>query len=104
LAVHEVLDNLAKDQPAQAEVVELRYFAGMTNEETAQVLDVSVATAQNCRTFARIWIFNEIKKAWPVSLPALNWKPILPADENPPNLLALSLRYLALFGEGPHAP
>jgi RNA polymerase sigma factor (TIGR02999 family) len=32
LAVHEVLDNLAKDHPLQAEVVKLRYFAGMTNE------------------------------------------------------------------------
>src|SRR6266403_5138330 len=38
LAVHEVLDKLAMKHPAQAEVVKLRYFAGMTNEEIAQVL------------------------------------------------------------------
>jgi len=62
LAVHEALDNLAKDYPVQAEVVKLRYFAGMTNEETAQVVGVSVATARNYWTFARAWIFNDIKK------------------------------------------
>jgi len=61
LAVHEVLDNLAKEHPIQAEVVKLRYFVGMTNEETAEALGVSVATVKNYWTFARIWIFNEIK-------------------------------------------
>lgn len=40
LDVHEVLDNLAKDHPIQAEVVKLRYFVGMTNEETAQILGI----------------------------------------------------------------
>ena len=63
LAVHEVLDNLAKDHPAQAEVVKLRYFVGMTNEETAEALGVSVATVKNYWTFARTWIFNEIKNS-----------------------------------------
>ncbi len=62
LAVNEVLDNLARIHPVQAEVVKLRYFAGMTNEETARVLGVSVATVKNYWTFARTWIFNEIKK------------------------------------------
>jgi RNA polymerase sigma factor (TIGR02999 family) len=62
LAVHEVLDKLAKEHPVQAEVVKLRYFAGMTNEETAQILDVSVATVKNYWTFARTWIFHELKK------------------------------------------
>ena len=42
LAVHEALDILAKDHPAQAEVVKLRYFVGMTNEETAHALGISV--------------------------------------------------------------
>jgi RNA polymerase sigma factor (TIGR02999 family) len=61
LAVHEVLDKLASEHPQQAEVVKLRYFAGMTNEETAQVLGVSVATVKNYWTFARTWIFSEIR-------------------------------------------
>ena len=63
LAVHESLDNLAKDHPAQAEVVKLRYFVGMTNEETAQALGISVATVKNYWTFARAWIFKEFKNS-----------------------------------------
>jgi RNA polymerase sigma factor (TIGR02999 family) len=60
LAMHETLDRFAKDYPAQAEVVKLRYFVGMTNEETARVLGLSVATVKNYWTFARVWIFNKI--------------------------------------------
>ncbi len=63
LAVHEILDHLAKDHPVQAEVVKLRYFVGMTNEETAEALSVSVATVKNYWTFARTWIFNEIRNS-----------------------------------------
>jgi RNA polymerase sigma factor (TIGR02999 family) len=63
LAVHEVLDKLAAEHSAQAEVVKLRYFAGMTNEETAEALGVSVATVKNYWTFARAWIFQEIRKS-----------------------------------------
>jgi RNA polymerase sigma factor (sigma-70 family) len=63
LAVHEVLDILAKEHPVQAEVVKLRYFVGMTNEETAEALGVSVATVKNYWRFARTWIFNAIKNS-----------------------------------------
>jgi len=63
LAVHEILDNLAKEHPIQAEVVKLRYFVGMTNEETADALGISVATVKNYWTFARTWIFNELKNS-----------------------------------------
>src|SRR5216117_1356478 len=63
LAVHEVLDKLAKEHPVQAEVVKLRYFVGMTNEETAKALGISLATVKNYWTFARTWIFNEIKNS-----------------------------------------
>src|SRR3954468_9685839 len=57
IAVHEALDNLAKDHPVQAEVVKLRYFVGMTNEETAEVLGISIGTVKNHWMFARTWIF-----------------------------------------------
>ncbi|HWY31272.1 MAG TPA: sigma-70 family RNA polymerase sigma factor [Candidatus Acidoferrum sp.] len=60
LDVHEVLDKLTKERPIQAEVVKLRYFAGMTNAEIAQVIGVSVPTVKNYWTFARAWIFQEI--------------------------------------------
>ncbi|EEF63002.1 sigma-70 family RNA polymerase sigma factor [Pedosphaera parvula] len=63
LAVHEVLDDLAKQFPVQSEVVKLRYFAGMTNEEIAGVLGISVSTVKNYWTFARTWIFSEITKS-----------------------------------------
>jgi RNA polymerase sigma factor (sigma-70 family) len=61
LAVHEVLDQFAAEYPAQAEVVKLRYFVGMTNEEIGQSLGISVGTVKNYWTFARTWIYAEIK-------------------------------------------
>lgn len=61
LAVNDALDKLAKDYPRQAELVKLRYFAGMTIEETAQLLGISVSTANNYWAFSRTWLFREIK-------------------------------------------
>jgi RNA polymerase sigma factor (TIGR02999 family) len=61
LAVHQALDKLALKHPAQAEVVKLRYFAGMTNEEISQLLDISVSTAKNYWNFARAWLYHEIE-------------------------------------------
>lgn len=63
LEIHEALDRFAKEYPVQAEVVKLRYFVGMTHAETAEVLGISVATVKNYWTFARTWIFHEIKGA-----------------------------------------
>lgn len=62
LAVHEVLDRLAQAHPQPAEVIKLRYFAGLTNEEAAQALGVSPSTAKNYWTFARAWILHEIRQ------------------------------------------
>jgi RNA polymerase sigma factor (TIGR02999 family) len=61
LAVNDALEKLEREYPAQAQVVKLRYFAGMTNEEAAQLLDLSVSTIKNYWAFARAWLFNEIK-------------------------------------------
>jgi RNA polymerase sigma factor (TIGR02999 family) len=61
LAVHEVLENFAKDHPVEAEVVKLRYFAGMTMEETAQALGISLGTTKSYWTFARTWILHAIE-------------------------------------------
>jgi RNA polymerase sigma factor (TIGR02999 family) len=63
LAVNEVLDKFSGEHPAQAQVVKLRYFAGMTNDEVARVLGVSVATVKNYWTFARAWLFQEIRNS-----------------------------------------
>ncbi|SPE61405.1 RNA polymerase, sigma-24 subunit, ECF subfamily [Verrucomicrobia bacterium] len=61
LAVHEVLDKLAAEAPQKAAVVKLRYFVGMTFEEVAEVLGISVATAKRHWTYARAWLFAEMK-------------------------------------------
>jgi len=61
LAVNESLDKFALKYPRQAEVVKLRYFAGMTNEEVSLLLDISVSTAKNDWNFSRAWLFSEIK-------------------------------------------
>jgi len=61
LAVHEALDKFALQHPLQAEVVKLRYFAGMTNEEVAHALGISISTAKNYWNFSRGWLFNEIQ-------------------------------------------
>jgi len=61
LAVHEALDKLAKEYPVQAEAVKLRYFGGRTNEEVAQILDLSLTNVKNSRAFARAWLLQEIK-------------------------------------------
>jgi RNA polymerase sigma factor (TIGR02999 family) len=61
LAVHEALDMLARKHPVQAEVVKLRYFGGRTNEEVAQILDISLSTVKAHWAFARAWLLQEIK-------------------------------------------
>jgi DNA-directed RNA polymerase specialized sigma24 family protein len=61
--VHEVLNKLAAEYPMQAEVMKLRYFVGMTTEQTAEILGVSVAIVKNYWTLARTWIFQELKKS-----------------------------------------
>jgi DNA-directed RNA polymerase specialized sigma24 family protein len=58
LAVHELLDKLALKYPRHAEVVKLRYFVGMTCEEVAQLLDVSITTAKEDWGFSRAWAFQ----------------------------------------------
>jgi RNA polymerase sigma factor (TIGR02999 family) len=63
LAVNEALDKLAVEHPVQAELVKLWYFAGLTNEEVADVLGISVSTAKNYWTFSRAWLLSEIESA-----------------------------------------
>lgn len=63
LAVHEVLDKLTSEHPVEAQVVKLKYFAGMTNEEVAEVIGISVSTVKNYWTFSRAWLLNEMESA-----------------------------------------
>ena len=62
LAVSEALDKLAVEHKAEAELVKLRYFVGLTNEEAAEALGISTRTAKYYWTHARAWLFREIRK------------------------------------------
>ncbi|MCP5520583.1 MAG: hypothetical protein H7A46_03425 [Verrucomicrobiales bacterium] len=61
VAVHEALDALAAQDAAKAELVKLRYFMGLTLEEAAEVLQVSVPTAKRHWAYARAWLFRRIQ-------------------------------------------
>jgi RNA polymerase sigma factor (TIGR02999 family) len=56
LALHEALSELEKEDPLKAQIVNLRYFAGMNMEETAQVLGVSERTLHRHWRFLKAWL------------------------------------------------
>ncbi len=61
LAVHDALDKLAAEDSKKAELAKLRYFVGMTFEEAAEVLGISVATAKRHWAYARAFLYEEIR-------------------------------------------
>jgi RNA polymerase sigma-70 factor (ECF subfamily) len=60
VAVDEALEKLAAEDPRKARVVELRFFGGLSMEETAQTLGVSLRTAHNDWAFARAWLHRAL--------------------------------------------
>ena len=62
LAVHEALDQLAREDAAAAELVKLRYFLGMTMEEAAAAMGLAKRTAENLWTYARVRLHREIRR------------------------------------------
>jgi RNA polymerase sigma factor (TIGR02999 family) len=60
LALDAALERLAATHPNKAQLVKLRYFAGLSLEEAAAVLGVSRATASRYWTFARAWLINAL--------------------------------------------
>jgi RNA polymerase sigma factor (TIGR02999 family) len=60
LALDEALTRLAAFDPQQAKMVELRYFGGLTIEETAETLEISPATVKRQWTLARAWLRREL--------------------------------------------
>ena len=62
LAIHEALDELAAQDSLQAEVVKLRFFIGLKNEEAAQVLGISEKTVRRYWTHAKAWLYARISK------------------------------------------
>ena len=62
LAIHEALEKLAAEAPEKAEIVKLHYFTGLEHAEIAQALGVSIATVQRHWSYARAWLYREIRK------------------------------------------
>jgi RNA polymerase sigma factor (TIGR02999 family) len=62
VALDEALTKLALEDPVKADLVKLRYFAGLTIEQTAKILNISKATAERYWSYSRAWLFDEINK------------------------------------------
>ena len=60
IALDEALTRLAQEDESKAEVVKLRYFAGLTVEQTAEIMGVSPTTAKLHWAYARAWLLREI--------------------------------------------
>jgi RNA polymerase sigma factor (TIGR02999 family) len=62
LALDEALERLAQRDAQQSRIVELRFFGGLTNEETAEALGISPATVKRAWAVARAWLFRELTR------------------------------------------
>lgn len=62
LALDEALRRLAAENPVRAKLVELRFYAGLSNDEAAGILGISAVTAKRYWRFARAWLHRQISK------------------------------------------
>ena len=60
IALHEALERLAQAHPRQAQVVDLRFFGGLSVPEVAEVLEVSGTTVESDWRFARAWLRGQL--------------------------------------------
>jgi RNA polymerase sigma factor (TIGR02999 family) len=58
LALHEALEKFAAHDPKKAKLVELRFFAGLTLEQAAQCLDISLSSADRAWRYGRAWLYH----------------------------------------------
>jgi DNA-directed RNA polymerase specialized sigma24 family protein len=63
LALDEALEKLTQEDPPCAELVKLRFFAGLTLEEAASTLGIARRTADRYWAFARSWLYDELRKS-----------------------------------------
>ena len=68
-ALDDALQKLAGEDPLCAELVKLRFFAGLTVPEAAAALGISVATAERWWVFARTWLYADLAEAAPGEMP-----------------------------------
>src|SRR5262249_28169148 len=62
LALDEALDRFSEQEPAKAELVKPRYFAGLSREEAAACMGISPATAKRYWAVARAWLFDALSE------------------------------------------
>ena len=67
LSLNDALDELAREDPTKAELVKLRYFAGLSIQEAADALGVSRATADRYWAYAKVWLYCRISGELPPS-------------------------------------
>ena len=60
LALDEALEKLATESPQQAQIVHLRFFAGLTHEQVAELLGISIITVKRHWRFARAWLLQQM--------------------------------------------
>jgi len=65
LALHQALGAFAREDERAARVVELRFFGGLTNEEAARVLDISLASVKRDWAFAKAWLLRSLEPIEP---------------------------------------
>jgi RNA polymerase sigma factor (TIGR02999 family) len=63
LVLDDALTRLARESPVRAELVKLRFFAGLTVPEAAEIVGISLATAERYWTYARTWLYAELSDA-----------------------------------------
>ena len=63
LALDEALSRFAAEEPAKADLVKLRFFAGLTIADAARALGISEATAERYWAYARVWLYAELQEA-----------------------------------------
>src|SRR5262249_43602684 len=61
LDLDDALTRFAADEPEKAQLVKLRFFAGLTTPEAATALDISVATAERWWVYARAWLYDALE-------------------------------------------
>jgi RNA polymerase sigma factor (TIGR02999 family) len=61
ILLDEALTELAEFDPKQAKIIELKFFAGLTNEDIAEILGVSVSTIKREWRIAKAWLHDQLK-------------------------------------------
>lgn len=59
----EALELLVREDPQKAEIVKLRYFVGLTNQEIANTVGLSLATVERYWAFAKAWLFERMQNS-----------------------------------------